>query len=72
MKKLGITYVMKRYCAGESTEETAESYIELPASDGIAQKALEAQHSNVVVAIIDRVCALQGYVFRCIQKIEEV
>ena len=73
MKKIGVTYVMKKLPKnGNGIVETAESYIELRISDYNAQKALKDGTSHMLEGAIDRICMLQGYFFNGIQKVEEV
>ena len=71
MKKLGITYDMKRHVEN-GTEEVAETYIELPISDYNADKVLKKGTSHMLEGTIDRICMLQGYFFDGIRRIEEI
>ena len=73
MKKIGVTYRMKKYPAsGSGIEETAESYIELPVSVKNADRIINHGTSHMLEGTIDRICMLQNYYLDRIEKVEEV
>lgn len=73
MKKIGVTYRMKKYPAsGSGIEETAESYIELPVSVKNAERILQQGTPHVLEGVMDRICMLQNYYLDRIEKVEEV
>lgn len=72
MKKIGVTYSMKRYPQGSGIEETAESYIELPVSAKNADRIINHGTSHMLEGTIDRICMLQNYYLDRIEKVVEV
>lgn len=71
MKKIGVTYKMKK---PEAVKETVETHIVLPVSDVVAQlvDVGTGLSDNMVRRALEPIANLQGYVLDKIETIEVV